>query len=267
MKINHFSIAGVLLCLLLLFSCGTTKSVSGTSAEEMKTAQLLKNIQAQRLQFVHLSIQSKINADIDNNSVGLNGKIYIRDGKMIWVNISKFGITGARAKITPEGFQAFEKLGKTYIDGDFTYFNDLLKVDFIDYAKLQNLLLGRIFVDLNAKEFESQIMDGQYVVSAVNNDQLAQRPKEGNYIQIYRFDSDFRLNQAYLKDPKTGMELEINYENWTHVGVQQFPKRVKVMVKDKKTQKVDLEYNNFTFEESETPFSIPSSYQPNKIMR
>lgn len=267
MNYKHFSIVGLLCIFLMLSSCGTTKSIQGESAKEMKTAQLLKSIQAQKPQFVHLSIQTKINADIDNNSVGLNGKIYVRDGKMIWVNISKFGITAARAKITPEGFQAFEKLGQTYIDGDFSYFNNLLKVDFIDYAKLQNLLLGRIFVDLNPKDFEAEVLDGQYVVSAVDNAQLEKKPKEGRYIQTYIFDGSFRLQQAYLKDPKSGMELDINYESWTQFGVQQFPKSVKILVKDKKTQRVALEYNNFTFEKSETPFSIPSSYQPNKIMR
>lgn len=253
--------------LLWFVSCGTHKVGTNAEAEDMKTSALLKNISAQKPQFVHLTILARINADIDNNSVGLNGKIYIHNGKQIWINVSKFGINAARALIKPEGFQAYEKLDKSYIDGDFTYFNNLLKVDFIDYPKLQDLLLGRIFVDLKPNDFQSEIQDNLYVLNSVENERILHKPKQGKYVQTYKFDRNFRLVSAYLKDPKSGMELEIEYAKWTSLGTQVFPGSVKVLVKDKKTQKVELEYNNFTFEESATPFSIPSGYKPNKIMK
>ncbi len=257
----------VLLLLLVLASCSTQKGATGSSTEEMKTASIVKNALAQKPQFVHLTINSKINAEIDDNSVGLNGKIYVQNGKKIWVNVSKFGVSGARALITPDGFKAYEKLDKTYIDGDFSYFNNLLKVDFIDYDKLQNLLLGRIFVDMKTGDFSSEILQNQYVLNFKENDQIERNPKEGKYVQTYTLDADFRMKRAYLKDPKTGMELDITYDNWQKVGTQFFPKSVKVLVKDKKTQKVELEYNNFTFEESQTPFEIPSGYKPNKLLK
>lgn len=251
----------------MLASCSTQKGTAGGNAEDMKTAGIVKNALAQKPQFVHLTINSKINADIDDTSVGLNGKIYIQNGKKIWVNVSKFGINAARALITPEGFKAYEKLDRTYIDGDFSYFNNLLKVDFIDYEKLQNLLLGRIFIDMKSNEFQSEINQGDYVLNFKDNEEILQNPKEGKYVQTYTLDSEFRLKHAYLKDPKSQMELDITYSNWQKVGTQFFPKNVKVLVKDKKTQKVDMEYNNFTFEESQTPFEIPSGYKPNKLLK
>ncbi|WP_182042428.1 DUF4292 domain-containing protein [Moheibacter lacus] len=253
--------------LFVVASCSTQKSVSAGSVEDLKTAGIIKTAMAQKPKFVHLTISSKINADIDDTSVGLNGKIYIQDGKKIWVNVSKFGINAARALITPDGFQAYEKLDRTYIDGDFSYFNNLLKVNFIDYEKLQNLLLGQIFVDMKAADFESEVVGNEYVLRYEKNEEILQNPKEGKYFQIYNFDSEFRLKNAYLKDPKSKMELNIAYADWQKVGTQFFPKTVKVLVKDKKTQKVDLEYNNFTFEESQTPFEIPSGYEPNKLLK
>lgn len=252
---------------LLVFSCKTAGIVSGGDAENMKTASVINKVLAQKPSFTHLTINSKINADIDDVSTSLNGKIYVNNGKKIWVNISKFGINGARAIITPEGFKAYEKLEKTYIDGDFSYFNRLLKVDFIDYDKLQNILLGRIFVDMKSSDFNSEIIDNQYVLTFRENDQLLQNPKDGKYIQTYKIGSDFYLNEAFLKDPKSQMELSVNYSNWIKVGGQTFPKNVKIIVKDKKTQKVELEYNNFTFEQIDTPFEIPSGYKPNDILK
>ncbi len=253
--------------LLLFVSCGTQKGTTNSSIEEMKTSAIINHSLRQKPVFTHLTIQSKINADIDGNSVGLNGKIYILDGKKIWVNVSKFGINAARAEITPNGFKAYEKLDRTYIDGDFSYFNNLLKVDFIDYQKLQNLLLGRIFTEMKPSEFHSEIINNEYVLNYINNQSLQERPKEGKYIQTYKFGEDYLLREAILKDPGSNMELQIHYSNWLKIGSQYFPKNVKILVKDKKTQKVELEYNNFTFKQSETPFDIPSGYKPNKLLK
>lgn len=253
--------------LLILISCGTQKGAAESSAEEMKTSAIINSSLRQKPVFTHLTILSKINADIDGNSVGLNGKIYIQDGRKIWVNVSKFGINAARAEVTPNGFKAYEKLDRTYIDGDFSYFNNLLKVDFIDYQKLQNLLLGRIFIEMRASDFHSEIINNEYVLTYRDNSKLLDEPEDGKYIQTYKFGPDYLLREAILKDPGSKMELQINYSDWLKVGSQSFPKNVKILVKDKKTQKVELEYNNFTYEQSETPFEIPPGYKPNKLLK
>lgn len=263
----HKKLAIAVVCSMLLFSCKTAKVVAYGDADNIKTASVINKTLAQKPSFTHLTINSKINADINDVSTSLNGRIYVQNGKKIWVNVSKFGINGARAIITPSGFKAYEKLERTYIDGDFSYFNRLLKVDFIDYDKLQNLLLGRIFVDMKASEFNSEIIDNQYILTFKDNEQLLQNPKEGKYIQTYKIGSDFYLREAYLQDPKSKMELFITYDNWLKSGNEVFPKNVKIIVKDKKTQKVELEYNNFTFEQIDTPFEIPSGYKPNDILK
>lgn len=252
---------------LISLSCKTAKLATESTAKEVQTAKLIQTVLSQRPVFTDLTIQSKINAEIDGNNVGLTGKIYVENGKKIWVNVSKFGITAARAMITPEGFRAYEILDRTFIDGDFSYFNQLLKVDFIDYEKLQNLLLGRIFVELHPDEFQSRISDNTYILTYKGNDDLEKNPKEGEYIQTYQFGSDFLLKSAYIKDPKSSMELTVDYMNWKLVGTQSFPQNVKILVKDKKTQQVELEYNNFTFQKSETPFEIPSGYKPNRLLK
>lgn len=263
----HTKLIVVITASFLVFSCKTTGVVSGGDAENMKTASVINKTLAQKPSFTHLTINSKINADIDDVSTSLNGRIYVHNGKKIWVNISKFGINGARALITPNGLKAYEKLDKSYIDGDFAYFNRLLKVDFIDYDKLQNLLLGRIFVDIKPNDFNSEIIDNQYVLNYKENSQLLQNPKDGKYIQTYKIGSDFYLREAFLQDPKSKMELLITYDNWIKSGSEVFPKSVKIIVKDKKTQKVELEYNNFTFEQIDTPFEIPSGYKPNDMLK
>lgn len=266
MSSSRINISLLLLWMVFLTSCKTVQ-IAAADATDMKAASVIKNSLALKPTFTHLSIQSKIMADIDGVSTSLNGRIYIQNGKKIWVNVSKFGINGARAVITPDGFKAYEKIDKTYIDGDFSYFNRLLNVDFIDYEKLQNLLLGRIFVEMKPADFQSEIVNNQYVLHYKENDRLSKSPQRGKYTQTYTIGPDFYLREALLRDPASKMELSVSYSNWVKVGNQVFPKNVKVFVKDKKTQKVELEYNNFTFEQINTPFEIPSGYKPNEILK
>lgn len=258
----------VWIILLITFSCGTSKSVSrGGETAEMSTSTFIKSIDTQKPSFDNLTIQSNINVEMPKNKASLSGKIYIKNREKIWVNISKFGLTAARALITPNGFKAYEKLNRTYVDGDYQFVNNLLKVDFIDYQKLQNLMLGRVFTEIKPTEFNLNIADNRYLLTYSGNDKIMKNPKQGKYFQEYIFDANFRLMHAVVKDPFSGKILEITYSGWIPVGNQQFPKDVKILVKDKKTKKVELEYNNFTFTESATPFEIPSGYKPHDVLK
>ena len=150
-------------------------------------------------------------------------------------------------------------------EGDFSIANKLLKVDFIDYQKLQNLMLGKVFVDLNPTDYTATFANNQYTITYNKNQAISTSPKEGEYIQTYVFDNGFRLKEAHLKDPKRKMEVDLAYDNWVKAGAEEFPKNVKIIIKEKKTRQIDLEYNSFTFQETNTPFSIPDGYKKKEI--
>ena len=107
--------------------------------------------------------------------------------------------------------------------------------------------------------------DNQYTITYNKNQAIATSPKEGEYIQTYVFDNGFRLKEAHLKDPKRKMEVDLAYDNWVKAGAEEFPKNVKIIIKEKKTRQIDLEYNSFTFQETNTPFSIPDGYKKKEI--
>ena len=249
-------------------SCTTTKVTnenSSNTAIVSESEKILNQALAKKSTFNHLTIQAKVAADLEEISGDVKATIYVKNGSKIWVNATKFGFTGARAQITPDGFAAYEKLGGTYYEGDFSLANKLLKVDFIDYQKLQNLLLGKVFVDLNSNDYKATFNQNQYIVNYTKNEQIKAQPVAGEYIQNYVFDQNFQLREAHLEDPKRNMKVDISYDNWTKVGTEEFPKNVKIIIKDKKTRQVDLEYNSFTYQETNTPFSIPSGYKKKVI--
>ena len=256
-------------CLGLITTACNTQKVAKVDKNKIETvsasSKIIQQTLAKKSSFKDLTIKAKVTADLEEIAGDANATIAVKNGQKIWVNATKFGITGARALITPNGFSAFEKIGGTYYEGDFSLANKLLKVDFIDYQKLQNLLLGKVFVDFNSTDYTATFANNQYTIVYNNNQAISTTPKEGQYIQTYVFDNGFRLKEAHLKDPKRNMEIDLAYDNWIKAEGEEFPKNVKIIIKDKKTRQIDLEYNSFTFQETNTPFSIPDGYKKKEI--
>ncbi|CAM3248675.1 DUF4292 domain-containing protein [Empedobacter stercoris] len=253
-------------CLGILATACNTQKVAKIEKDNKTevvsaSAKIIQQTLSKKSSFKDLTIKAKVIADLGD----ANATIAVKNGQKIWVNATKFGFTGARSLITPDGFAAYEKIGGTYYEGDFTIANKLLKVDFIDYQKLQNLMLGKVFVDLNPTDYTASFANNQYTITYNKNQAIVASPIEGEYIQTYIFDNGFRLIEAHLKDPKRKMEVDLTYNNWVKAGAEEFPKNVKIIIKDKKTRQVELEYNSFTFQETNTPFSIPDGYKKKDI--
>ncbi|MFV0220426.1 DUF4292 domain-containing protein [Empedobacter falsenii] len=252
-------------CLGVLATACNTQKVAKVDKDNTEvvsaSSKIIQQTLSKKSSFKDVIVRGKASTDLGN----VNATISIKNGQKISVNLSKLGYVGASALITPEGFAAYEKLGKTYYEGDFSIANKLLKVDFIDYQKLQNLMLGKVFVDLNPTDYTATFTNNQYTITYNKNQAIATSPKEGEYIQTYVFDNGFRLKEAHLKDPKRKMEVDLAYDNWIKAGAEEFPKNVKIIIKEKKTRQIDLEYNSFTFQETNTPFSIPDGYKKKEI--
>ena len=207
---------------LIATACNTQKVAKVENDKKTEvvsaSAKIIQQTLAKKSTFKDLTIKAKVTADLEEIAGDANATIAVKNGQKIWVNATKFGFTGARALITPNGFAAFEKLGGTYYEGDFTIANKLLKVDFIDYQKLQNLLLGKVFVDFNSTDYTATFINNEYTIVYNKNQAITTTPKEGEYIQTYVFDNAFRLKEAHLKDPKRKMEVDLAYSNWVKAG-------------------------------------------------
>ena len=103
--------------------------------------------------FQQVKINSKINVETGNFVPTLDATIYVENGQKIWMNLVAVIVNIARGTATNEGIKGYEKWNKTYIDSDFTYLNNLLNVNFIDYNALQNLILGKTFIPVKENEF------------------------------------------------------------------------------------------------------------------
>ena len=244
-------------------SCTTQKKVV-TATGEVKDQALTSfyaNYQQHVPNFDGVQIKSKIRTDIKGKSLSASLKLYVKNNEQIWANASIFGITGARANITPNKVQAYSVLEREYIDSNFDYFNNILKVNFINYERLQELLLGQLFLikDLNQYEVETT-SDNQYVLTYKGNQELERNPKKNEYIHTFYLDSNYRLRKVEITDPTSKTDIIATYDEWQLLEGKNFPSLVKVLINGKQKDKIELDYTNFVFEDVNPPFRIPKGY-------
>lgn len=257
----------ILMMLFFIHSCSVVKKSVPPSGVAVKQSvkSFINSYEENAESFDFLLIEGRIKADLNNKTNSANLKLYI-EKERIWMNASLLGITGARANITPQGVKAFEVLDKTYIDGDFAFFNEKLKVDFIDFNKLKRILLGQMFLISSYKDYELNISNqNQYILSYKNNNKLKNTAIDGEYIHTYYIDSNYRLEKIHIIDPKSKAEISVFYDDWLKIENKNIPNSVKIFIKDKENNQIELKYNNFDFSEINPPFRIPKNYKKRKL--
>ena len=249
-------------------SCGTVKNkVPATGNVEDQTIKAFQAAYQNALPtFEYVQIRSKMEASLDGKNVSATLRLYIDNQDLIWANASMLGITGARAYITPDGVKAYEVLDKTYIDSDFSFFNEKLKVNFINYERLQQLLLGQLFLIEPWSSYSLETTpENQYVLNYKLNAELQQNPIQGKYIHTFYLDSNYRLTKVLIYDNASETTIIANYEGWHQINGNNFPGKVNVVIKGKDDDSVNLEFNNFDFTQMTPPFRIPEGYSPRKL--
>lgn len=213
-----------------------------------------------------LKINSKINVENGKLIPQLTATFYIENQKKIWANITAlFGLTGARGIATPQGVKAYEKINKTYIDSDFSYFNKLLGVNFINFQALENLIIGKTFIPVDDQLFSFSQNENGFTLDSKQAIATTVNGKKYEYNAHLQYDSQLNLQKVVVKNDKQSQELTLEYTNWETFGQQKFPRNVKIIIKKQKTDQIIIENTNFDFSRMDTPYSVPSNYTKTEI--
>lgn len=246
--------------LLLLTACKTQSEVSSPTESQphMTHASFFKNIN-QPSTFETVKIKSKIDTEVDHYIPTIDAVWYIENGKKIWLNATIL-INVARGIATPEGIKGYEKWNKTYIDSNFGYLNKLLNVNFINYQTLQNILIGKTFIPIEEKKFHLTVTPQGYVLTSKENEKISIGEKITEYKILLKYNLHFNLTELTLQEPKNSNSLELFFSGWTSVGMEKFPKNVKIIIKGEKNGKILIENTKFEFSKMQTPYAVPNGY-------
>jgi len=243
-----------IIIIVLLYGCAPGKNLTSTVGEipEMRTKQILKKHIKQHAKFN--TLQCKLKVELFQNSKAQSNNVTLRmdRGKTIWINAF---LNLIRIKITPDRVQMYNKIDKTYFDGDFSLIKQLLGID-LDFSNLENLLLGDTFFKHNSSSL-NQVKDNT-----------------GYTLKPYKLDPTlnvlYRINPFYFKMKtqeishlKEEIHLKVNYDDFQEINQQLIPSKMAITINEKQNNTfIKLNLKSVSLNQSiRFPFKLPKGYK------
>ncbi|GGK39539.1 MULTISPECIES: DUF4292 domain-containing protein [Flavobacteriaceae] len=245
----------VLIFLLIFTSCKSNKNTVGSNISSISTKKIINNHYSSN--FDQKTVNAKINAKYkdEKTSVSFSIKLRLEKDKTIWMSATKFGIPVAKVKITPSRVIYYEKMQRTYFDGDFSLLSKWLGTE-LDYEKVQNILLGQAVLNLKKGKYNSEIANNLYQLKPKKDIDLFG-------ILFFMNPDNFKVNRQEIRNQEKQQLLSVSYPNYSKIKGEQFPKNIDIRAIDhKKITTINIEYRTVEFNERLTfPFSIPNGYK------
>jgi len=249
---KHFSKI-LILILLVVTSCKTTKNT--TNIDALSTKKIINNHYTNNFhqQTVNARLSAKYKGKKTSATVSI--KLRLEKDKTIWMSATKLGFPIAKVKITPNRVVYYEKLRRTYFDGDFSLLSKWLGTE-LDYEKVQNILLGQAVLNLKKGRYNSKIDNNLYELSPKKDNELFG-------ILFFMNPDNFKVNKQEIRHPEKQQLLSVSYPNYSEIKGEQFPKNINIRATDNKNlTTINIEYRSVEFNRELTfPFSIPNGYK------
>ena len=259
----------VILSVVFMASCSTTRKAIKAPIKEEGADYLFKKLKEHELKFTWFS--GKFSAEYKNGkkSTSFNGQIRIRKDSAIWLSLTPgLGIEAMRLVITQDSVKMINKLNNTYFLGDYNEVNRFLKTN-IDFDILQAYLLGNDLQFYEDGKFRVTIEKGDYKLSTAARLKLKKyimnsEENKRAYIQNIWLDSEtFKISEADVREiSNENIRLGAAYGDFENIAGQLFPKKLDVTIWADNTIKVKATFSRITVDSPlQFPFRIPSGYR------
>ncbi|PRX56991.1 DUF4292 domain-containing protein [Flagellimonas meridianipacifica] len=238
--------------MLLVVACKSTKNVVGGEVDDsISTKKIIANHYGNQEDFKTLRGKVKIDYFNGKDRQGISVSLRMEKDKVIWIS-APLGVV--KAHITPEKVSFYNKLQGEYFDGDFSFLSELLGTE-LDFASVQNLLLGNAILDMRKEKFTSKVADGNY--------QLKPRKAKELFLLLFQLEPKyFKIATQEVLQPEENRFLSAEY-TYQDISGKIFPNSVKVVALDKKDRTtIDLDFRNLELDKAlNFPFKIPKGYE------
>jgi len=245
-----------LLSLCLLVSCSAKKAVVAEKVanDKLSAEKIIENHYKNKLNFNTLYIKSSVNYKDSNLSQNVTAEIKIKKDEIILVSIRILGITMAKALITPEKVQYYEKLNSSYFDGNYSALSKLLGAE-LDFQKVQNLLLGEAFDNLKNGKYNLTLVENNYKLETSSNSNISKT--------FYLSGDNYLLKQEAISQPALERMLQVIYPARKSAVEYNLPTGIAIEANQKSEKTtININYNTVSFnEELSFPYSVPNSYE------
>ncbi|MCF6278828.1 MAG: DUF4292 domain-containing protein [Flavobacteriaceae bacterium] len=249
----------ILVLSVFLTSCKSKKATTNTTVMSMSAKKIIKNHYSNSFDKKTIKARLKAKYQDNKNSQSITIKLRLEKDKAIWMSGTILGIPLAKVLITPTRVVYYEKIKKTYFDGDFRLLSDFLGTK-VDFEKLQNLLIGQAILNLKNKRYRSETDDYSYLLEPKKQEELFD-------ILFWLNPLTFKVNKQEVRQPIEQKKLTVSYIEYQNISGEVFPKKINIIAIDKtKRTLLDLEYRSVEFDRKLSfPFKIPSGYKEIKL--
>jgi hypothetical protein len=248
-----------LLFIMALTSCKTQQAVVASIPEAPKekgisAAEVIANHYNNKSNFNTVYIKSNVRFSDEKQTQNVTAEIKIKKDEQILVSVRFLGITMAKALITPSSVSYYEKMNGTYFEGDFTGLTQWLGTD-LDYAKIQNMLLGEAFDNLQ---------QGKYALSTVDEGFELTDLQSGKTMKSFILDKEkYSVLSQAIAQPEQDRMINVSYKDYALFKEGSVPMQTLIETfQSKGKTEISFNYTTLTFnEELSFPYSIPNGYK------
>lgn len=243
------------LMVLVLVSCKSKQLAVTSDASNETTAQsIITKHNNNNFDFSTLYIKAAAKYEDEKNTQNVTAEIKIKRDEKILVSVRFLGITMAKALITPNAVQYYEKINGTYFEGDYVALSNWLGTD-LDFKKVQNLLLGKALDDLSRGKYKASIVDKLYKLEEID--------KNSTQKDFYFEAEQFLVRKQEIAQPDQERKIMVLYPQYQKQNELFLPLvlNIEANQKQRKTT-IDIDYKSVTLnEEFGFPYSVPEGYE------
>jgi len=251
-----------IVCLSSLFlffaSCKTSKIVQSSEvvpALETQTADyLLTQLSDQEIAVDWVNAKAKITYKEGKKTQNFKATIRLRTDSLIWMNVKKLNVEGARILIDKDSVYILDRIKKEYHIKGLDYLEETYSLP-ANFEALQTMILGNPYF-FKEHQFNVSSSETQYRLSS---------EKGTNTLSDYWLNgSDYGLEQMSFLDLRNSRKLIVGYEDYQLVGPIKFSHRRNFKMESEQTGEVEVIISFSAMElnvPKSMPFSVSSRYK------
>ena len=242
--------------LVLMISCKTKAIVESKTVANstLSSEKIIENHYNNKKDFSTLYIKANAKYKDESQSQSVTAEIRIKKNESILVSVRFLGITMAKALITPDKVQYYEKIDGKYFEGDYQSLSQWLGTD-LDYYKVQNLFVGQAMDDLKKDKYSNSIEDKMYKLE----NQISDKTHKAFYFDTDNF---FVVKQMINQTDRQRM-LQVIYPSFKQYTEASLPGSILIeTTQEKGKNNISIDYNTVSFNEELTfPYNVPEGYE------
>ncbi|MFD0863080.1 DUF4292 domain-containing protein [Sungkyunkwania multivorans] len=240
--------------IVLIAGCGANKAITAKGTlQPLTTKKIVKNHYKNQIDFTTITAKVKARYEDQRQSQSISVNLRMEKDEVIWLSASVL-IPVAKVMITKDRVSFYEKVNKTFFDGDFSFLSEVVGTD-LDFEKVQNLLLGQAIFDLRKERFDSDSDTKNYVLMPEKEMALFNR--------MFKLEPlHFKMSEQRLEQPEENRRVRVSYPSYQDIQGRILPKEILVESLDGSNMtRIEIDYRSVKFNEKLSfPFKIPKGY-------